>query len=162
RDRPPPAPGEPNRSPLARGPARAGGGAAALAHLVPQRVGDAFPGQDLPQFGKTPAEALPRMRHHGDGSHRAQTFRQRASHSPYTPKTTRPSAATSIRNSPNVWFRSVSSALSMPPDSDALWVTAASTTSTPTRAKTSPRAMVPVVPSALTTRRVRGLISAVR
>jgi hypothetical protein len=52
----------------------------------------------------------------------AQTFRQRASHSPYTPKTTRPSAATSIRNSPNGWFRSVSSALSMPPDSDAYGV----------------------------------------
>ena len=95
------APDEHHVSPLGRGPARAGGGAAALLHLVPQRVGDAFPGQDLPQFGQAAAEALPRVRHHGDVSHRAQTFRQRASASPYTPKTTRPRAATSIRNSPS-------------------------------------------------------------
>src|SRR4029077_13475052 len=88
--------------------ARVLGSAAALLNLVPQRVGDALPGQDLPQLGKASAEALPGMRHHRDVSHRAQTFRQRASHSPYTPKTTRPSAAASIRNSPNGWFRSVS------------------------------------------------------
>ena len=37
-------------------------------------------------------------------------------------------------------------------------VIAASATSTPTRAKTSPRAMVPVMPSSLTTRRVLALI----
>ena len=64
--------------------------------------------------------------------------------------------------SPNGWFRSVSSALSMPPDWDALWVTAASITSAPTRAKTSPRAIVPVMPNSSTTRRIFALICAVR
>ena len=49
----------------------------------------------------------------------------------------------------------------MPPDSDALWVTAASITSTPARAKTSPRAIVPVMPSSSTTRRILALICAV-
>ena len=34
----------------------------------PQWIGDAFLSQDLQKIGKTPAEALPRMRHHGDGS----------------------------------------------------------------------------------------------
>ena len=50
----------------------------------------------------------------------------------------------------------------MPPDWDALWVTAASITSAPARAKTSPRAIVPVTPSSSTTRRILALIGAVR
>jgi undecaprenyl-diphosphatase len=107
------APDEHHVSPLFRGLARIPGGAAALAHLVPQRVGNAFPGQDLPQLRQATAQALPRVRHHGYFSHarfpsragpssrRAQTFRQRASQSPYTPKTTRPRAASIIRISPN-------------------------------------------------------------
>ena len=49
----------------------------------------------------------------------------------------------------------------MPPDSAALWVTAASMTSTPARAKTSPRAIVPVMPDSSTTRRIRALSWAV-
>jgi hypothetical protein len=114
------APDEQHVNPFGGGPARVLGRAPALVHLVPQRVGDAFPGQDLPQFRQPAAETLACVRHHGNISHLSQTFRQRASHSPYTPNTRRPSAASSIRNSPNGSFRRVSSALSMPPESDAL------------------------------------------
>ena len=47
-------------------------------------------GQDLPELGQATAEALARVRHHGDVRHAgpslpgrsAHTFRQRASHSP--------------------------------------------------------------------------------
>jgi len=66
------------------------GCAAALGYLVPPRSGHAFGGQDLPKIGQATAEALARVRHHGDvrqarlsfPGRPAHTFRQRASHSP--------------------------------------------------------------------------------
>jgi hypothetical protein len=58
------------------------GSAAALLYLVPVGIGHAFEGQDPPQLGQAAAEAFPRVRHYGDVSHGAQTFRQRASQSP--------------------------------------------------------------------------------
>jgi hypothetical protein len=50
--------------------------------------------------------------HAGAGSH---TLRHLASHSPYTPKMIRPTAATIRANTPNGWSRSVFSAVSRPP-----------------------------------------------
>ena len=76
------APDEQHVDPFGGGPASVLGRAAALAHLVPQRVGDAFPREDLPQLRQAAAESLARVRHHGNVSHLTQTFRQRASHSP--------------------------------------------------------------------------------
>jgi len=42
---------------------------AALLHLVPQRIGDAFPGQDLPELAQATAEALARVRYYRDLTH---------------------------------------------------------------------------------------------
>ena len=75
-------PDEQHVGPFGRRPPRVLGSAAALLHLVPEWIGHAFEGQDPPQFGQAAAKAFPRVRHHGDVSHRVQTFRQRASQSP--------------------------------------------------------------------------------
>ena len=48
--------------------------AAALLHLVPERVGDAFPSQDLPQLRQAAAEGLARVRHYSHVSHRVRPF----------------------------------------------------------------------------------------
>jgi hypothetical protein len=67
-------PDEQHVSPLGGGPAGVLGCAAALLHLVPQRVGDAFPSQDLPQLGQAATETLARVRHHSNVSHLLRPF----------------------------------------------------------------------------------------
>jgi hypothetical protein len=67
-------PDEQHVDPPGGGPAGVLGCAAALLHLVPQRVGDAFPSQDLPQLGQAAAEALARVRHYSHVSHRVRPF----------------------------------------------------------------------------------------
>jgi hypothetical protein len=67
-------PDEQHVDPLGGGPAGVLGRAAALVHLVPQRVGDAFPSQDLPQLGQAAAETLARVRHHSNVSHLVRPF----------------------------------------------------------------------------------------
>jgi hypothetical protein len=68
------APDEQHVNPLGGGPASVLGCAAALLHLVPERVGDAFPSQDLPQLRQAAAETLARVRHHSDVSHLLRPF----------------------------------------------------------------------------------------
>jgi hypothetical protein len=67
-------PDEQHVRPLGDGPAGVLGCAAALLHLVPQRVGDAFPSQDLPQLRQAAAQALARVRHYSDVSHLVRPF----------------------------------------------------------------------------------------